>query len=181
MPTYHVKCERCGGEFSAYRSAGRAAPKFCSYRCYHAGERITRGRTRTDAPAKGRRSVSVKVDGKVVYMLKARWVWNQHHPDDPVGPDEHIHHADHDTLNDDPSNLVKLSVSEHAEYHADLIEDSERSRRMRAYHRANPGKLRKEQAKTCPVCEVEFYRPPSAKARTCSYECAGKLRKRRRA
>ena len=176
MPTYQVKCQRCGIDFSVYRGPAQPEPKYCSYACYHAGPRSTRGKVRKEVPTKRRRSVSVKVDGEIVYMLKARWVWNQHHPEDPVGPDEHIHHADHDTLNDDISNLVKLSASEHAEHHADLIGDTERSRRMRAYHKANPGRSRKGQPKICPVCGGEFYRPPSAKARTCSYVCMGKLR-----
>lgn len=176
MTRYVSACERCNRTFETKRTADAPPPKYCSYDCYHGGPRVTRGRIRKERPVKGRRQVSVIMDGKVVHMLKARWVWNQHHPEDPVGPDEHIHHADHDTLNDDISNLVKLSASEHAEHHADLIGDSERSRRMRAYHKANPGRARKGQPKICPVCDAEFYRPPSAKAQTCSYACMGKLR-----
>lgn len=38
---------------------------------------------------------------------------------------------------------------------------------------------RQDGVRTCLVCQVEFYRPPSAKAQTCSYTCMGKLRSMR--
>lgn len=110
--------------------------------------------------------------------MRSRWVWNETHPNDPVGPDEHIHHVDGDPLNDDPANLQKLTADEHDDIHRTFKRPSSDalSRRMKAYHQANPGKQRRGVTKTCPVCGVEFYRPPSAKAETCSYACMGKLR-----
>lgn len=180
MPTYRVKCQRCDREFTAYRGPRQPAPKFCSEACYHAGPRVTRGRVRVKQPAKGRRQVSVKVDGEIVHLLRARWVWNQHNPRDPVGSDEHIHHIDGDPLNDDPANLQKVTVEEHEELHRTFKRpnSAELSRRMLAYHKANPGKQRKGQPRTCPVCGSTFYRPPSAKAVTCSYACMGELQSR---
>ncbi len=68
-----------------------------------------------------------------------------------------------------------------ASHRQDLIDLSadERSERMKAYHAANPGKQRRGAPRACPVCGVEFYRPPSAKGETCSYACMGKLRSMR--
>ena len=124
-----------------------------------------------------------RVDGKPAYMIRARWVWNQAHPSDPVGEGDHIHHIDLDPRNDDPANLAKYTAEEHAAVHAAngslAGPPSALSKRMKAYHQANPGKARKGLPKPCPVCGVEFYRPPSAKAVTCSYECMGKLRSSR--
>lgn len=111
-------------------------------------------------------------------MTRSRWVWNEQHPNDPVGPDEHIHHLDGDRLNDTPTNLVKVSAREHRGLHSHLPAErvSRMSALMSAYHAANPGKQRTGSPKTCPVCGAEFYRPPSAKAITCSRQCMGKLR-----
>lgn len=119
--------------------------------------------------------MSINVGGRVVHQLRSHYMWNLHHPDDPVMPGEHVHHIDHDSLNDHPDNLAKFAASDHARHHAALIPGEEQSRRMRAYFAANP-KPRKGSPRTCPVCGVEFYRPPSAKAQTCSYACMGKLR-----
>ena len=117
-----------------------------------------------------------KVNGVIVHMQRSHWVWNETHPDDPVMPGEYVHHVDHNPDNDDPANLMKLAVDDHQSYHASLTTSEERSRRMKAYHAANPGKHRRGDSRTCPVCGVEFYRPPSAKAQTCSYACMGRLR-----
>lgn len=111
-------------------------------------------------------------------MTRARWVWNQEHPDDPAGPTDHIHHVDGNRLNDDPANLMKVTASEHRGIHSRVSADraAQMSAVMKAYHAANPGKQRRGQPMTCPVCGVEFYRPPSANAQTCSRKCMGVLR-----
>ncbi len=183
MSIYHQECVQCGNVFTAYRGPGRSAPKFCSYDCYWAAPHPSRGKIRTEYPASGRRQVSRRADdGSIVHTLRARWVWNQNHPDDPAGSDEHIHHIDGDPLNDDPDNLQKFTAEAHLDVHRTFKRPGaeELSRRMLAYHKANPGKMRKGQSKTCPVCGTEFYRPPSAKAETCSYTCMGKLSSERR-
>lgn len=43
---------------------------------------------------------------------------------------------------------------------------------------AQNGVQRAGEARRCPVCGVDFYRPPSAKATTCSYACMGRLQSR---
>jgi hypothetical protein len=72
--------------------------------------------------------------------------------------------------------LEKMDYSSHMRHHANEITSEERSRRMKNYREQHPEALRKGEPKICPVCGIEFYRPPSAKAITCSYECMGKLR-----
>lgn len=51
-------------------------------------------------------------------MLRSRYVWNITHPNDPVQGRDHIHHRDHDTLNDSPENLEKLTPTQHAQHHS---------------------------------------------------------------
>lgn len=184
MPKYEVECERCGKQFSAYRAPGRDKPRFCSYDCYFATGEMAKN-SQFVPGYRGERTSRVKVylgrvDGKPKYMQRSHWVWNQHHPDDPVQPGEHIHHIDRDKLNDEISNLQKLTATEHEKMHAGEIVNYERSRRMRAYHSANPGKQRKGEPRICPVCGGEFYRPPSASQVTCSYQCSGRWTAQRR-
>lgn len=58
----------------------------------------------------------VNVEGRAV--LRARYVWDQTHPDDPVLPGEVIHHINHDPTDDRPENLMKLrGHSQHAKEH----------------------------------------------------------------
>ena len=183
-PSADHTCENCGSTFRRKPSEGPA--RFCSRECYwRAGapaenlENVRRARTNGETPGRKRKYVG-RVAGKPTYVQRSHWVWNQAHPDDPVQPGEHIHHIDHDPSNDDLANLAKYSAEDHAALHAAegslAGPPSVLSRRMKAYHRANPGKARKGTTKECPVCGVEFYRPPSAKAVTCSTKCAGLLR-----
>jgi len=180
MVEHEVTCESCGIRFAEKRRAGAPAPRYCSQSCYSASGRSTRDVLRKPRVV-GRRAVTRVVGGEVVTMTRARWVWNETHPDDPAGPGDHIHHVDGNRLNDDPSNLQKVSVDEHKHLHDRLPDDQvqQMSRVMRAYHAANPGKQRRGGPRVCPVCGAEFYRPPSAKGETCSYACMGKLRSMR--
>jgi hypothetical protein len=180
MVGHDVECANCGVRFTAKRIAVAPPPRYCSTQCYSASGRSTRNVLRNPAPAR-RRSVTRMIDGRPVSTTRARWVWNETHPDDPVGPDDHIHHIDGDRWNDDPSNLQKVTTGEHRHLHSRLPPDrvARMSNVMRAYHAANPGKQRKGSPRTCPVCGAEFYRPPSAKGETCSYACMGKLRSMR--
>lgn len=189
MPRFKLRCEACGASFVAYRGPNRPAPRFCCYRCYWDA-----GGPRANAPnyqqkaesgeaPRGRKQVYVgrDKDGRPRYRRRSHVAWESAHPSDPVLPGEHIHHADHDPTNDDPGNLVKFTAEEHARHHAGIITASERSRRMKAYHAANPGRQRKGSPRTCLICGVEFYRPPSAKAITCSYACmAERMRREQR-
>lgn len=184
MATYEVNCEQCGKTFKARRAKGTRPPRFCSMACYAANGGMAKNSPfkegRTGKRTSRYRVYLGRIDGKPKYMPRSHWVWNQHHPDDPVQPGEHVHHVDHDKLNDDISNLQKLSAGNHAALHAREIVNHERSRRMRAYHAANPGKHRKGESRICPVCGSEFYRSPSASAVTCSYRCSGTWTAQRR-
>lgn len=175
-------CAHCGKSFEVIRAIADRS-RFCSRTCYWKSGGPAQnsplakgGSVFEDRPRKSRPRVYLGRDdqGKPKYMQRSHWIWNQNHPDDPVQPGEHVHHIDHNGFNDDPTNLEKLSATDHAELHAGQIVNYERSRRMSAYHKANPGKYRKGTPKTCPICGNEFYRPPSASQITCSYQCSGK-------
>lgn len=47
----------------------------------------------------------------------ASYLWEKHHPDDPILPGENIHHKDFNAMNDSLKNLVKMSKDEHAFLH----------------------------------------------------------------
>jgi hypothetical protein len=48
----------------------------------------------------------------------SRVIWNASHPEDIIKPGEVIHHIDEDPLNDDISNLQKITFGEHKRLHA---------------------------------------------------------------
>lgn len=47
----------------------------------------------------------------------AVWVWDLYHPDDPCKKGFHVHHGDHNRLNDSPPNLIKWTIQMHARHH----------------------------------------------------------------
>src|SRR3989442_1648826 len=47
----------------------------------------------------------ISVEGNT--MPRARYVWNQAHPDDPAERGDSVHHINGDTTDDRPENLVK--------------------------------------------------------------------------
>jgi hypothetical protein len=51
-------------------------------------------------------------------IQRSHLVWNDHHPEDPVRPGEHVHHLNHVRDDDWPGNLVKLVAGEHLSHHA---------------------------------------------------------------
>lgn len=51
-------------------------------------------------------------------MPRSHYVWNDHHPEDPVMPGDHIHHRNHVRDDDWIDNLEKLPGSEHLRMHA---------------------------------------------------------------
>jgi hypothetical protein len=55
----------------------------------------------------------------------ASYLWNKHHQEDKIRPGENIHHKDFDSLNDEISNLVKLTKGEHNLLHARHREEKE--------------------------------------------------------
>lgn len=74
-------------------------------------------------------------------------IWKEHNG--PIPPGSHIHHEDHDPLNNDPGNLVCLDGDEHKRYHAALADHAtprqlahlERVRPLTvAWHRSDEGR-----------------------------------------
>lgn len=176
MPTFTAQCEHCKREFSAVRTKKQGPPRFCSYQCYwDSGGPGQNNPNKDRKRSSGRRQVYIgRFNGRPRYIQESHFVWDMTRPDDPIQAGEYIHHADHDSLNNAPANLVKMRASDHQRHHAELIGSSERSRRMRAYHEANPGRQRAGTPRICAVCGREFYRPPSASQVTCSHVCSGK-------
>lgn len=74
-------------------------------------------------------------------------IWEHHNGSVPEGHE--IHHIDHDTLNNEPSNLAAIPISEHRK-------ESQANRKLYDY--------------TCALCGVEFraYRASLSERRFCS-------------
>ena len=82
------------------------------------------------------------------YSYLHRDIWAHHHGPIPAG--HHIHHVDHDTLNNDISNLECIPAAEHFRHHADQprseaqLEAIERNlpnfiEKAREWHRSEEG------------------------------------------
>jgi hypothetical protein len=62
-------------------------------------------------------------DGRVSIEYKGCWmryhtlIWTLMYPDDPIAPDEDLHHWDRRSGNNNPLNLVKMKMEEHREMH----------------------------------------------------------------
>jgi hypothetical protein len=59
----------------------------------------------------------VRINYKGNWMSYHHLVWKLVYPDDPIAPDEDIHHWDHNNGNNSPLNLVKMKMVEHREMH----------------------------------------------------------------
>jgi len=77
-----------------------------------------------DAAPNWRGGIRTDKDGRVFvylgngkYIKRAHKVWLDHHPGESIGSGYVIHHVDHDKTNDDPGNLVKMTISEHVRHH----------------------------------------------------------------
>lgn len=173
-------CAQCGKPFEVIAAIAERS-RFCSRACYWAS-----GGPALNIPRKPHAGVERyakvylgRINGKPKYMQRSHAVWNAAHPDDPVRRGEHIHHIDHNPRNDDIANLAKLTKRAHAQLHTSELAPEERRRRSRISAPKAAAARRIGEPKHCPVCGIEFYRPPSAKAVTCSRDCAVKYRNRR--
>lgn len=93
-----LACERCGTRF--YRKATEImARSFCSRACYDAA----RAPARTSYPKKG---------GRHEHRIVAEAMIGR-----PLREGEVVHHVDGDRHNNEPSNLVVMTQSEHAREH----------------------------------------------------------------
>lgn len=95
-----------------------------------------------------------RVDGKTVSIH--RHVWEE--ANGPIPDGWHVHHIDHDPLNNDLSNLVAMPAEEHRAHHA----------RMAQKHPIE---------RECDVCRKVYEPHPTkrTRSRTCSRECFRRL------
>jgi len=92
----------------------------------------------------GRRCIKqhkINADGRKTNnrMSLAQYIWNKHHPEDPVKEDENIHHFDFNPLNDKIGNLRKMKKVDHAKLHA---KHDAHMRRIEQWNKAYECKLR---------------------------------------
>jgi hypothetical protein len=120
---------------------------------------------------KGREYVVWKEDGKQRRQLAHRWIWEQEHGPIPGG--YHIHHKDHDQLNNDLANLQLIEAGEHWKHHGEL----------------RTAEVERDGQRRCSTCEEwkdleEFAAranaPRQSQCRTCSREYLRKWRAKNR-
>ncbi|HEX9832549.1 MAG TPA: HNH endonuclease [Mycobacterium sp.] len=70
---------------------------------------------------------TIRNDG---YIQRYQYVWNTHHPDDPVREGDVIHHINEDPADDRIENLEKTTQSKHAREHGIGREHTEESRAL---------------------------------------------------
>jgi hypothetical protein len=120
---------------------------------------------RTDKSVKPKRTIRLH-----------RAVWEHHNGPIPAG--HHVHHADHNILNNDPANLQLMAGGDHSRHHLDGREITERQRQ------ASGGTMRRlwaeavETTTACAACGTQF----QSRARTgtprrfCSSKCLERWR-----
>lgn len=145
-------CAQCGSQYEKRSSEAYwqyRDRKFCSRTCSDLGQERLRV---ANEEFKARYRQVTTPDGRK--MLEHRWVMEQV-LGRPLRSDEHVHHKDHDGLNNNPSNLEVVTVEEHAQRHT--------------WHPIT---------KVCVICEVEFtpHKTKRARAQTCGKpECKSAL------
>jgi hypothetical protein len=92
-------------------------------------------------------------DGRNRILFNGQWlqksivVYFLNHPnEEPLGPNEQIHHKDHDRTNDDPANLERVNTKEHIEIHRDPPNRRETNVPPAGEGQGRPGKTRKSKA-----------------------------------
>lgn len=145
-------CKQCGNRVEKRRSEAYwqyDARLFCSRPCADLGRKTTRV---PDEQFKARYR-QITVNGRK--YLEHRYVMEQI-LGRPLRSDEHVHHRDHNGLNNDPANLEVVTVPEHAQRHT-----------------------WRPVTKTCAICRATFtpHKTKRARAQTCGKpSCAATLR-----
>lgn len=108
-------CAYCGSPFKI-KSHLSNRKKFCSRNCYHAS---TLGKRPPNY--KGPRLIDsgyvyIEVPDRPKKVREHRYLMEQM-IGRPLGDNEHVHHIDGDSLNNDPENLQLITASEHASLH----------------------------------------------------------------
>lgn len=106
-----------------------------------------------------------------------------------------VHHVDHDTSNNDPSNLKLMSAEEHRRHHQDcpspasaeqlehlerirpLATEWHRSEEGRTWHRELAKKPKSHTTLTCAVCGRDYQAVYRGRSRFCSKSCKSKARR----
>jgi hypothetical protein len=134
----------------------------------------------------------------MVYMLiKVNGVWLSEHRyvmEQKLGRklarNEHVHHKDENTLNNDPDNLELVTPREHLLHHNPgrrPVKPYKQCERCGAYIPQSDGKRYCSEkcrfyathvTRTCRVCGKKFITYRSIKTKTCSRACASELRRR---
>lgn len=140
-------CQQCGSPFSKRSSEAYwqfEERRFCSRACADKGRRTTR---LPNSEFKARYRQKKLPDGSRI--LEHRWVMEQ-----VLGrklrSDEHVHHINHDRLDNRPENLEVVSPAEHG-----------------LRHTVHPI------SKPCVICGKEFtpHKTKRVRAQTCGFEC----------
>lgn len=113
------ECEKCGAEFETLQwKINQGKGKYCSKECYRLGSRKVEG-VEFDGKWFGKHPPNPyywhKTSSKTSVSLH-KYVWEKHN-ECKVPEGYLVHHKDHNTENNDPSNLVLETVSNHARYH----------------------------------------------------------------
>lgn len=117
-----------------------------------------------------------KNDGKYIH----RKVWEYHHGEIPKGIQ--IHHIDEDKSNNDISNLMSMTISEHSSYHSKIRRKGKgfpkeallvasvwhKSEEGRKWHSEHASKPKEKIVLKCVQCSFEFL---GVKKKTCSPGC----------
>lgn len=151
-----------------------AVPKGADHPLWSGGEWESQGRFRVLVPRDERHLHPTC--GEHGYMLRYHYVWNTHHPADPVQRGEVVHHIDHDSRNDDISNLEKMpDQSPHAAHHF----RQPRRPLSDAHREAIAAAHRKEyEPRDCERCGKALTRPQLVQGnRFCGADCHYAFRK----
>lgn len=97
-----------------------------------------------------RYNTRIRIKGTNKQMRRAHYVWDLHHPDDPILPGEIIHHDDDNKKNDAPENLKKMTDFEHKRLHSQAGVSA-----LAKWRRENPEKAKKQSQDNIKKCHAK--------------------------